>query len=242
MGGQGQKEKDMFKKIQDEIRKICSEDLYEIGFASLRGLLEPQWSRYRSGISLARKLDDSIIDGISDGPTNAYYDHYHRVNVELHQKGEEIVKLLSDYDIEAVSVKPTVKDHELDEDYRKTLRYSFSHKMIATRSGTGWIGKTDLLVTRKFGPRVRLASILMTAAVPVIAEPVNESLCGTCNICVESCPAKASTGKLWSTGIDRNEFFDPFRCRAYCRKISAEKIQKEISLCGICVSVCPRRQ
>ncbi len=113
----------MFKNIQDEIRKICSEDLYEIGFASLRGLLEPQWNRYGFGISLARKLDDSIIDGIGDGPTREYYDHYHRVNDELNQKGEEIVKLLGEYDIKAVSVKSTVKDHELDDDYSKTLRY-----------------------------------------------------------------------------------------------------------------------
>jgi epoxyqueuosine reductase QueG len=32
--------------------------------------------------------------------------------------------------------------------------------MAATRAGIGWIGKKDLLVSEKFGPRNRLASVL----------------------------------------------------------------------------------
>jgi len=155
-------------------------------------------------------------------------------------KIDVICKLLKNYNIEAYPIKATVEDSELDDTYKKTLRYFFSHKMVATRSGIGWIGKTDLLITSRFGPRVRLASILMTSSITDIGNPINASQCGNCNICVDNCPAQAATGKSWTIEIDRNEFYNPFKCREFCRQISADKIKKEISLCGICISVCPK--
>jgi epoxyqueuosine reductase QueG len=48
-----------------------------------------------------------------------------------------------------------------------------SHKMVATRAGLGWIGKTDLFVSNKYGPRVRLASIRIDAPVSSINKPIN---------------------------------------------------------------------
>jgi len=155
-------------------------------------------------------------------------------------KIEVLSNLLKTYYIEAYPIKATVEDSELDDTYKKTLRYSFSHKLAATRSGIGWIRKTDLLVTSRFGPRVRLASILTTVNISNNGVPIDESQCGSCNICVNHCPAKAATGQLWTTSIDRDVFFDPFKCREYCRQISAERIKKEITICGICVSVCPK--
>ena len=169
----------------EEIRQICPHDFYEIGYASLSGLLDDKYAKYKYGLSLARKLDDDIIDNISDGPTFSYYDLYHQINNELNQKTKEICDLLKVYNIEACPIKATVKDSELDDTYKKTLRFSFSHKMAATRSGIGWIGKTDLLITSKFGPRVRLASILMTSSISNTGNPINESQCGSCNICVK---------------------------------------------------------
>jgi len=227
-------------KIINEIKQICPQKYYEIGHASLSGLLKLEYSKYKYGISLARKLDDQIIDQISNGPTDLYYDLYCNINNELNMKTEVISNLLKTYNIEACPIKATVEDSEFDDTYKKTLRYSFSHKLVATRSGIGWIGKTDLLVTSRFGPRVRLASILMTVNISDSGVPINESQCESCNICVNNCPAKAATGQLWTTSIDQDVFFDPFKCRKYCRQISAERIKKEISLCGICISACPK--
>jgi epoxyqueuosine reductase QueG len=227
-------------KIIEEIKQICPHDFYEIGHASLSGLLNNKYTKYNYGLSLARKLDDYIIDNISNGPTNLYYDLYHQINNELNTKTKEICNLLKVFNIEACPIKATVKDSELDDNYRKTLRYSFSHKMAATRSGIGWIGKTDLLITSRFGPRVRLASILMTSSISDAGNPINVSQCGDCNTCVKNCPAQAATGQLWTIKIDRNEFYNPFKCREFCKQISAERIKKDISLCGICMSVCPK--
>ncbi|MCX7667326.1 MAG: 4Fe-4S dicluster domain-containing protein [Atribacterota bacterium] len=221
------------------IRKICPEDLYEIGFASLAGLLQGTWSEYPYGISVVRKLESGIIDKIENGPTVEYYNLYNVVNDELNRKSNEIVSLCQKHGIRALAIKATVDEQELDEEYERTLRYPFSHKMVATRAGIGWIGKTDLLVTYRFGPRVRLASVLTAKAIAEPGEPVNKSYCGDCDLCVQSCPAQAATGAPWEVTIDRDRFYNPFACRKFAREISAKNIQKEISLCGICVAVCP---
>ena len=98
----------------EEIKQICPYNSYEIGYASLSGLLRHDLSRYKYGLSLARKLDDSIIDKISNGPTNFYYDHYFQINNELNQKTEEISNLLQANNIEAFPISATLKNSELE--------------------------------------------------------------------------------------------------------------------------------
>lgn len=230
----------MIEKITAILETHLDKNLYEYGFADLHGLLSVKYSQYHSGISILRKLDDRIIDAIAEGPTEEYHAHYTLINKELNSA----VKILSDEinaaGIQCLPVKATVDDSELDDAYVKTLTYSVSHKMIATRSGLGWIGKTDLLVSKRFGPRIRLASLLLSCKMPGAADPVESSLCGGCLICVENCPAKAASGMLWSVSKKREDFFNPFKCRDYCRKISKELLNRNMSLCGKCMSVCPR--
>jgi epoxyqueuosine reductase QueG len=227
-------------EIREIVEGAIEPGIYEYGFADLSGLLPPKYARFRSGISLLRKLDDRIIDGIASGPTREYLGHYHSINAELQAAVQRIEEALKRSDIACAGIKPTFMDSELDSDYRKTLRTDISHKMVATRAGLGWIGKTDLFVSARFGPRVRLSSVLLENPLPVTGPPVEESRCGACETCVKSCPGRAASGREWRAGVDRNEFFDPFSCRDTCRRLSKERLNEEISLCGICVSVCPK--
>lgn len=227
---------DILSKIKERVE---TKDI-EIGFAFLDGLLNSKWQIYKYGISIARKLDDKIIDRIYSGPTIEYFHLYNNINTELNILSNEIAHFLNSNGITAKSISATVMEEELDDEYRENLRYSISHKMLATQAGLGWIGKTDLFVSSKFGPRVRLSSVLTTEKIGEIGNPINESKCGKCNICVTKCPAKAASGKLWDTSVVRDEFYDPFKCREFARSISNKNINKAISLCGICVSVCPQ--
>ncbi len=227
------------KKLQAAIEALCPEDKFETGYASLAGLLAPKYAMYGYGISIARRLDDPVIDMLHNGPTPEYYDLYKNVNDELNSLSAEIARLARGNGIEAVSVGATVPEGEFTKDYLETLRHDFSHKLVATRAGMGWIGKTDLFISRRFGPRLRLASVLTMAPVCEPGTPVTESMCGNCRVCVDACPAGAATGLAWKVGVDRNEFYDPFRCMNYCRQVSARNLGKTISICGICVQACP---
>lgn len=56
---------------------------------------------------------------------------------------------------------------------------SFSHKMGASLSGLGWIGKNCLLVTPEHGPRVRWTTILTDAPLEPTGN-LQEQKCGRC--------------------------------------------------------------
>jgi epoxyqueuosine reductase QueG len=230
----------MQKQIDAIMKTHLDKPNFRFGYADMRGLLSGKYSGYSHGISIMRRLDDWIIDDIGEGPTAAYHDLYDEVNSELNRTVESISQDLTSAGISSMPVRATVHESELDADYSRTLRHSFSHKMTATRAGLGWIGKTDLLVSEDFGPRLRMASILVDYPLEKTGSPVTESRCGNCRICVEACPGQAANGMAWNTKVDRNEFFDAFRCRDYCREISMKRLNEVISLCGKCVQVCPR--
>ncbi len=227
-------------KLESIINKIISDrGEYIFGLADISGLLNNSYRDYSGAISIGKKLDNTIIDQLVDGPTLDYYRHYNRVNLELSEVLAELSKELGAMHIDHAVIKPTVSSGELTAEHHRTLTHDFSHKMAATRAGLGWIGKTDLFISEKFGPRVRLASILVKMPFPVTRHACNESRCGSCRVCVDACPAKAATGALWNISMKREDFFDAFKCMDTCRELANKRIQKNESICGICVCVCP---
>ncbi|MFC1726663.1 4Fe-4S double cluster binding domain-containing protein [candidate division KSB1 bacterium] len=212
---------------------------YIFGFADLTGLLNEKYRGFDHAVVIGKKLDSDIIDRIADGPTLDYYEHYNAVNNNLLDTAEKIAEGLRAAGAASTTVRPTFLDSEIDDDYYKTLTTDFSHKMAATRAGLGWIGKTDLLISEKFGPGVRFAAVLTDFPLENIYPPVNKSKCGKCSICVDRCPADAANGELWDIDVFRDEFYDPFKCRDKARELTRKNFGKEVSLCGICISVCP---
>jgi epoxyqueuosine reductase len=217
---------------------IPAED-YIYGFANLTGLLNKKFEGFNYGISIGRKLDDNIVNRIIDGPTLEYYSHYRQINTDLAALTNRISADLNRNDIETLNIEPTVSTAELDTIYLKTLRTDFSHKMVATRAGMGWIGKTDLFISKEIGPRLRLVSILLKRPVKSKTKQIDKSRCGTCHICVDICPAKAANGKLWDITVERETFYDPFKCRTQCAEFGRIRLGKDARVCGMCVAACP---
>ncbi len=210
------------------------------GFADLRGLLIPEFREFSSGISIGKKLADNILDSIETRPTLEYYEHYREMNLALEQIIDAICLDLRQNKVKCIKVSPTVvMTSEEFRPYLKELRYKLSHKMVATRAGLGWIGKTDLFVSKAFGPRLRLASILIEQNVKPGNRPIDNSRCGSCAVCVDKCPAHAANGRSWDIHTDRDLFFDAEKCREQCGRFGMEILMKDTRICGICVSVCP---
>jgi len=187
------------------------------------------------GVSVAIAVPSNVIQSIQNGPTMAYYDEYHRINKVLDhlvlvgaeyltKKGYQAYAQTSDAVVES-------------DDYRTAL----PHKTVATRAGLGWIGKCALLVTKEYGSSVRLSSLITNAPLEC-AVPIVNSQCGNCMVCANACPGKAVSGNLWSENIDRDDFFNSIQCRKAARELAAKHIDKEITLCGKCIQVCPYTQ
>ena len=50
---------------------------------------------------------------------------------------------------------------------------------------------------------------------------------------------KSISGKNWSEKLDRDEYFDAVACRVKARELSLKYLNKQITLCGKCIEVCP---
>jgi len=108
---------------------------------------------------------------------------------------------------------------------RRVLKAIISYKHVAEAAGLGRIGMSSLLVTEKFGPRVRLAMCLTEA----LLEPtpyLKDHICRYCNVCVFKCPAHALEKPKTSEAYAINKF----ACREYVEASGG---------CSECMRVCP---
>ena len=112
----------------------------------------------------------------------------------------------------------------------------FSNKMAAHLAGLGWIGKSCLLVTPEAGPRVRWATVLTDAPLPVTGQPM-EQRCGSCRQCVDICPVQAFTGEPFRASEPREKRYDAHKCERYFDALRAK--DPEAAVCGMCLYVCP---
>jgi len=232
-------------KIMEEIVRSKIDPLsgYIYGFADLRGLLTGEFNRFSLGLSIGKQLDDQMVDPVVKGSTREYYHHFKQANHDLEIISNEIVNELIGKGIGSMAVVPSMPlSGEEFRPYLKDLRYKLSHKMVATRAGLGWIGKTGLFISEAFGPRLRLASILIESSGSVASTPTEESKCGGCEICIRKCPAQAANGITRNIHIDRDVFFDAQKCREKCLEYGRSMFGKEIGVCGICVAVCPQNK
>ncbi len=111
----------------------------------------------------------------------------------------------------------------------------FPHKTAATCAGLGWVGKSGLLISSRFGPRLSWATILTNAPLEVDATSIKRSFCGQCSRCVEACPANAIKNKNWKYTTSYRTMINVNRCAAELQK---NKERYGQYACGICMMVC----
>lgn len=68
-------------------------------------------------------------------------------------------------------------------------RSIISQKHAAQAAGLGTIGRHSLLITQEFGSMVWLGAVLCTQELE--PDPLAESICNNCNLCVNACPVAA---------------------------------------------------
>lgn len=222
------------KSISQELKEVLvrqGADLVGIGKLEEIPAEERKYMPY--GIAVAVSINPNIIKKIENGPTMGYFDEYNRLNDKLDTIVLSGADFLKNKGFQAIAQTREVVS-KTETEYSSVL----PHKTIATRAGLGWIGKNAMLVTETYGNAVRISAILTDA--PLEADhPVTESKCKNCMACTKACPGEAVQGTNWNIHKNREELFDPIKCRKAARKISKELLDKEITLCGKCIEICP---
>ncbi|SCY69783.1 4Fe-4S double cluster binding domain-containing protein [Alkaliphilus peptidifermentans] len=221
---------------QEKLTKfLFDQGIVKIGYSFLEDQLPDEFKHLKSGITIVVRLSDQIVSDINikDGPTHTYFHHYRTVNAFIDQVTFKTTNLLQQWGYLAMAV-PASQSINKDGWKFKSL---FPHRTAATRSGIGWIGKNCCLITEEFGPRVRLGTVLTDMELEY-DQPIEESKCQNCNICVKSCPAMALKGGTWKAGMPREDILDPSLCSTHMHK-QYQSIGRG-AVCGICVKACPK--
>jgi epoxyqueuosine reductase len=226
------------KLLSDSDLSTCLERFMEergaffLACADLRFLPETNRKGLPFGVCIGVELNPSIVAGITAGPTREYAAEYERANKLLQSLGDDCADFLRKRGYKAAACLPSVD--KLD---YKTLSTALPHKTVATRAGIGWIGKCALLVTKTHGSAIRYNTVLTDAPLR-LGTPVEVSYCEDCSFCVEACPAGAPSGRDWSPGLERGNFFDAFACCEKAGQLAGE-IGIKHTICGICIAACP---
>ncbi len=117
------------------------------------------------------------------------------------------------------------------------FRAEFSFKDAAAAAGIGWFGKNDVIITERYGPRVRLSAILIDEEFEY-GKAYRESLCPKeCRRCVNICPGHALKNELWQVGMVRDDLVEIAKCNRI-RSSFAHKLGRW-GACALCLAVCP---
>lgn len=217
--------------IEKEIAEIsASHGCALFGVADLKGIPTGDLSRFHWGISFIFQMEPWVMDQLSKGPTDAYSVLYGQVNLRIDALSSEVTRALERGGYPAWALPSSTRTD------KENIRGDFQHKTAATRAGLGWVGKNCQFLTKSLGPWVRLGTVLTNAPLTP-AQPMEKSLCGKCNKCVESCPAEALKGGSWYPGVERDLLLDAWACDTY-KKNHFSRFHGGRN-CGICTQACP---
>lgn len=111
-----------------------------------------------------------------------------------------------------------------------------AERTFALKAGIGWLGKNGCVISPEYGSWIFLGEIMTDMEL----EPDSplESLCGDCNLCIESCPTSA---------IEQPSLLDAGKCISYLTIENKGQIPERFHRgmgnrvfgCDTCQTVCP---
>jgi epoxyqueuosine reductase len=111
-------------------------------------------------------------------------------------------------------------------------------KAAAVRAGLGVIGLNTLVLTRRFGPRVRLGAIFTDVPLPA-GRPLQDYFCASCSLCIAACP----TAAMGPHGLDRSRCIAEFAPDAAMCKLQSQLLRFPTPYtrlqCARCIDACP---
>ena len=213
--------------VEEKIQRLFSKYSSCIyGFTNIS--YSPYFSQYKSALVFAVPYGEQLT-------INNYTE-------ERFEKGiQDAKKLLEEI---LVQIEEILNEHKVKyyippvaQNNEEELVAPFSFKYAAVNAGLGWIGKNDVVITEKYGPRVRLSAILIDHQF-TYGQRITKSNCpDSCKKCVEICPCNALHDVKWDINTLRNDIIDYKLCNRK-RSLYIERHGRK-NACGLCMAACP---
>lgn len=172
-------------------------------------------------VCFGASLSSLVLSEIDKVPTKLYFHHYRTANMFLDQLAFAVCQWV---EAQGYSALPVPASQITD---WQQQRSHMSHKKVGYAAGLGWIGRNNLLVSKKFGSQFRIATVLTDMRLK-IDKPTRHN-CGRCFACVDLCPAGA---------IGQNpEDFKHLVCFEKLKNFQKQNIVGQF-ICGVCVKAC----
>jgi len=180
-------------------------------------------TNWKYGVSIAVSLDKYELYGDSTEDIYAF--------PLLTRVASRVRGFIEQADFKARAI---AADERIEEKPPLRWKGEISHKAVAKAAGLGWIGKSLLLVTPEFGPRVCLTTVLTDMPLAT-GSPVGNA-CGKCTRCIVACPAEALREKIFEDHPESlEEVLDVDSCDT-----RVENRPKGVDLCFECALACPK--
>ena len=174
----------------------------------------------RSVIVMAMHLLDASFES---APSREYAITYNVANQELNRIAFHVSKFLQNEGYRALQV-PASPPYDMERNMG-----DLSHRHAGQLAGIGVFGKNGLLLSPKFGSRMRLVSVITDA--PLKADtPLDMDLCKHCDKCLQACPVGALKGE---------RIVDKPKCDAHHVEVGKKLQLGDLDICGVCIRVCP---
>ncbi len=198
--------------------------------ASDVGLSRVSYKDLEYAVTIVVKLSDYVVSQIEGEPTYTYFNHYKTVNALIDRLGLLCGRMIEEKGglYMPIPASQTVNGHN-------TYQGEYSHKKAAVYAGLGTIGKNALFLHKKYGPAIRLGTVFTNLPL-ITGEPLSESLCDGCNLCIKSCPAQALYGESFSWENPDASLLDRKACSDYMKQHFMHIGRG--SVCGICMKEC----
>lgn len=218
--------------IEEKLKRLGVSD---VGFAKIERIDPVRARELPYAVSIVVKLSDYVVDEIDGAPTFAYFQHYRTVNAFIDQAILQTGLLIESLGYRYLPVAASQSIPSKETPYSALI----SHKAAACAAGLGTVGKSALFLSYRYGPRVRLGTVLTDLPLACAQETARRDVCQSCMHCVKSCPAMALVGNVYRDGLARTDIIDAQACSTYMK----EKFQHigRGAVCGICMRVCPYR-
>ncbi len=174
--------------------------------------------KHKYAISFAVEMDYKMVSNSPFNPTSVE-------SAKQYERAALISVTLANY---IRSIGYSARAHISESNYQAML------PPFAYLAGIGELGRMGYIITKKFGPRVRLG--LVTTDLPLIPDKPRtfgvQDFCSFCKKCAENCPSRAIPfgEKVVVRGVEKWQL-DYEQCYLFWRKIGTD--------CALCMYTCP---
>lgn len=216
--------RDIWEDLKDYISGNW--DDVRIGFTELPGetIFEGRPVLFKHALVLVQEMKKDKIDTAPYKPAGA---EAMKVYASLGQISNKIASWFrKNYDIKCQSIHPMGGD--------------ICTPPLVAKAGMGWFGRSGCVIMPEFGPRFRIAAVLLETKLFEYTDSGEhkwiEEYCSLCGQCVKNCP----TGAVYEKKILEKENVQGIGSMYQCidNKKCSPMHSKTVG-CGICMRVCP---